>query len=98
MPRETVETYGALQLLKASWYEYKTSWIVVTDNGEAEDLLMQYRGHVVEKEDKNDFDENVPLSWYQYLGPSDSGKHGYAWNEPGLGDDISRYDWVIKDG
>ena len=96
VPRETVETYGALQLLKASWYEYKTSWIVVTDNGEAEDLLMQYRGHVVEKEDKNDFDENVPLSWYQYLGPSDSGKHGYAWNEPGLGDDISRYDWVIK--
>ena len=96
VPRETVETYGALQLLKASWYEYKTSWIVVTDNGEAEDLLMQYRGHVVEKEDKNDFDENVPLSWYQYLGTSDSGKHGYAWNEPGLGDDISRYDWVIK--
>lgn len=96
VPRETVEAYGALQLLKASWYEYKTSWIVVTDNGEAEDLLMQYRGHVVEKEDKNDFDENVPLSWFQYLGPSDSGKHGYAWNEPGLGDDISRYDWVIK--
>ena len=96
VPRETVETYGALQLLKASWYEYKTSWIVVTDNGEAEDLLMQYRGHVVEKDDKYDVDEDVPLYWYQYLGASDSAQQGYGWNAPAKTDDVSRYDWVIK--
>ena len=96
VPRETVEAYGALQLLKASWYEYKTSWIVVTDNGEAEDLLMQYRGHVVEKDDKYDVDENVPLYWYQYLGPSDSAQQGYGWNAPANTNDVTRYYWVIK--
>lgn len=44
VPNRFFETYGALQKIKAEWYEYRTTPIVITSNSAVYDLLCPYLG------------------------------------------------------
>lgn len=44
VPNRFFETYGALQKIKAEWYEYQTTPIVITSNSAVYDLLYPYLG------------------------------------------------------
>ena len=98
-----ITDYGALQIVKAEWYEYKTTPILVTDNQTILSGLTPYLGHTLPKVDNPDgyawteyYDESIPVSFYQYIGPSDSGQQGFGWNRKRLTDPIARYDWLIE--
>lgn len=43
VPEKFFESYGALQKIKASWYEYKTNPIFITSDSGAFSALMNYR-------------------------------------------------------
>ncbi|MDY6367723.1 MAG: hypothetical protein SPL13_04335 [Clostridia bacterium] len=58
VPNRFFETYGALQKIKAEWYEYQTTPIVITSNSAVYDLLYPYIGVNV-----ND-NTNIPIQIY----------------------------------
>lgn len=58
VPNRFFETYGALQKIKAEWYEYQTTPIVITSNNAVYDLLYPYLG-----ESANDNAE-IPIQIY----------------------------------
>ena len=47
MPQRFFDTYGKLQRIKAEWYEYKTTDIVVTSNQAFYDKAYPYLGVVL---------------------------------------------------
>ena len=58
VPDRFFETYGALQRIKAEWYEYRTTPIVITSNNTVYNLLYSYLGVNVYD------DEYIPLQIY----------------------------------
>ncbi len=58
VPDRFFETYGALQRIKAEWYEYVTTPIVITSNNSVYDLLYPYLG---ENADENN---EIPIQIY----------------------------------
>ncbi len=92
--------YGTLQIVKAEWYEYKTTPILVTDSNEIETALTPYLGYTLPQDEKGDYrDTSVPFYFYEYLGPGDTADHhGLGWNTYYSRDSMQmrRYDWLIK--
>lgn len=95
-----ITDYGALQIVKAEWYEYKTTPILVTDSNEVETALTPYLGYTLPKDEKGDYrDESVPFYFFEYLGPGDTADHhGMGWNAYQSRDELqlARYDWLIE--
>lgn len=60
VPNRFFETYGALQKIKAEWYEYRTTPIVITSNSAVYDLLCPYLGVNV--------NENTDIALQLYTG------------------------------
>lgn len=100
IPDSYITEYGALQIVKAEWYEYKTTPILVTDNADIVNGLTPYLGYTlpapVDDPWNVPYDENIPVSFYHYIGPSDSGQQGFGWNKKKSIDPLSRYDWLIE--
>lgn len=92
--------YGTLQIVKAEWYEYKTTPILVTDSNEIETALTPYLGYTLPQDEKGDYrDTSVPFYFYEYLGPGETADHhGLGWNTYYSRDSMQmrRYDWLIK--
>lgn len=95
-----ITDYGTLQIVKAEWYEYKTTPILVTDSNEIETALTPYLGYTLSQDEKGDYrDTSVPFYFYEYLGPGDTADHhGLGWNTYYSRDSMQmrRYDWLIK--
>ena len=95
-----ITDYGALQIVKAEWYEYKTTPILVTDSDEVATALTPYLGYTLSKDEKGDYrDESVPFYFFEYLGPGDTADHhGMGWNAYQSRDELqlARYDWLIE--
>ena len=95
-----ITDYGTLQIVKAEWYEYKTTPILVTDSNEIEKALTPYLGYTLTQDEKGDYrDTSVPFYFYEYLGPGDTADHhGLGWNTYYSRDSqqMKRYDWLIK--
>lgn len=103
VPTRYVTEYGQLQIIKAEWYEYKTTPIFVTDSEEVKSMLDAYSGYVLPKivttvygeEIYYYYSDSVPFSVYRYLGPNDSGIQGIGYNYKKASPSLQRYDWVI---
>lgn len=95
-----ITDYGTLQIVKAEWYEYKTTPILVTDSNQIETALTPYLGYTLPQDEKGDYrDTSVPFYFYEYLGPGDTADHhGLGWNTYYSRDSMQmrRYDWLIK--
>lgn len=97
VPNSYIENYGALQVVAAEWYEYRTNWVFVTDNSEVVNALTPYLGYELPHDNVYGFyDESVPFEVYNYIGPSDSGQQGIGWNNPKSDPQLQRYDWLIE--
>ncbi len=103
VPNYYMDNYGALQIVKAEWYEYRTSLVLVTDDDDIHAKLKRCAGYSLPYtlEGVNGpvyYDPNIDFYFYDYLGPSDSGEQGLGWNHASKNalDSIQRYDWAIK--
>ncbi len=97
VPDKVIEKYGRLQIVDAEWYEYKTSWIFVSDNNEVIENLSPYRGRVLPQDESgNYYDSSVPYEIYNYLGPSDSGQQGIGYNYKKARPQLPRFDWLLQ--
>ena len=97
IPNSYITEYGALQLVKAEWYEYKMNWALVTDNSTVINDFTPYLGYALPlDEDGNYHDSAIDLEFYEYIGPSSSGQTGLGWNDPHAVDQMQRFDWLIE--
>ena len=55
LDQDLIKKYGLLQRIKAEWYEYRTSPILVVDNQEVYNALYKYRGVNV-----GEYNDNIP--------------------------------------
>lgn len=55
LDQDLIDRYGLLQRIKAEWYEYRTSPILVVDNQEVYNSLYNYRGVNV-----GEYNNNIP--------------------------------------
>lgn len=55
LDQDLIKKYGLLQRIKAEWYEYRTSPILVVDNQEVYNALYKYRGINI-----GEYNDNVP--------------------------------------
>ena len=55
LDQDLIDKYGLLQRIKAEWYEYRTSPILVVDNQEVYNSLYNYRGVNV-----GEYNNNIP--------------------------------------
>ncbi len=100
VPNYYMENYGALQIVAAEWYEYRSSLVLVTDDDEIETKLKRYAGYTLPYardflNEKTYLDPGIDMSFYNYVGPSDSGRQGLGWNNYNSLPSLQRYDWVI---
>lgn len=97
IPNKLIRDYGALQIVDAEWYEYKTSWIFVTDDDEIYQNLLKYAGTTLPQDEIGRYyDPSFPYEIAHYLGSSSSGIRGIGYNHLKAAPALSRYDWVIK--
>lgn len=97
IPNDYITQYGALQIVKAEWYEYKMNWAFVSDSDEVINALTPYLGYELPySETSGYYDDSVPFEVYQYLGPSDSGQQGLGWNKAKSVEQMQRFDWLIE--
>ncbi len=79
VPNRFFETYGALQKIKAEWYEYETTPIVITSNSAVYDLLYPYLG--VNVNDNTEIPIQIYTGYQEMVG--DNGhydKYDWAYN------------------
>lgn len=97
VPNRYIDEYGALQIVKAQWYEYKTSPIFVCADEKAAKAIKPYLGYTLQNNNGSGrIDKSVPFEIYQYTGPSDSGMQGISYNRVKSNEHIPRMDWLIK--
>lgn len=97
VPDRYIDDYGALQIVKAQWYEYKTSPIFVCADEKLENKIKPYLGYTLQENNGSGrIDKSVPFEIYQYMGPSDSGMQGISYNRVKSSAHIPRIDWLIK--
>lgn len=97
------ESYGALQKIKASWYEYKTNPIFITSDSGAFDALMNYRNKDIGEHTTMD-ELAWRVLWEEYLdyfGDSNASQvwgfeKAYNGNVEELGTGVAN-NWVLSD-
>lgn len=103
VPENFFESYGALQKIKATWYEYKTNPIFITSDGGAFEALMNYRNKDIGEHTTMD-ELAWRVLWEEYvdnlLGGSGTYIHefekAYNGNVEELGSGVA-VDWVLSD-
>ena len=97
VPQEYMENYGALQFVKADWWEYRTTPMIVTANTGIADSIERALGYTLQG-GKNSVDPSVPFSLYTGWGAGDSVKYDWVYNATydTCGYDIRRLDWLFK--
>ena len=80
VPEKYFLTYGGLQKIKADWYEYVTTPMVITSNTEVKNGLTPWIGKSIGR-----VNDNVPLSLYTGFKEENTGGGHYY-----------RYDWVYN--
>ena len=80
VPEKYFLTYGGLQKIKADWYEYVTTPMVITSNTEVKNSLTPWIGKSIGR-----VNDNVPLSLYTGFKEENTGSGHYY-----------RYDWVYN--
>lgn len=79
VPNRFFETYGALQKIKAEWYEYQTTPIVITSNSSVYDLLYPYLG--VNVNDNSDIALQLYTGYQEMVGSNGHyDKYDWAYN------------------
>ena len=79
VPDRFFETYGALQRIKAEWYEYQTTLIVITSNSAVYDLLYPYLG--VNANDNTEIPIQIYTGYQQLVGENGHyDKYDWAYN------------------
>ncbi len=97
VPDKFIKDYGRLQIVDAEWYEYKTSWVFVTDDTEVYQTMEPYKGYTLpQRKQGYYYDENVPFEIFHYIGPSDSGQQGIGYNYSKSQPAIQRFDWLFS--
>ena len=79
VPNRFFDTYGALQRIKAEWYEYQTTPIVITSNNTVYDLLYPYLG--VDSRTTNEIPIQIYTGYQQMVGANGHyDKYDWAYN------------------
>ncbi len=97
VPQDYMENYGALQFVKADWWEYRTSPMIVTADAGIARTIEGVLGYTLQSE-PGSRDPSVGFSLYTDWGWSDSKQYGWVYNQPydGCDLDLRRIDWLFK--
>lgn len=88
VPTRLIDTYGKLQRIKAEWYEYKTSPIIVTSNKDFYDAAKDYVGVYLPDGGYNGYNKDIGYSLFthdlHFIVPSVTmtAKATWGWNVP----------------